>query len=528
MMKLNCRSMMKRLAAGVLAAGCALGFSACGDTKPEASVTTEDKPYLISEKPLELSLFYLNYGSTFDENNKVFQKAKEMTNVSLKSVVSQSSSDAAQALNLMVSSKNIADIVQYVESEPFIEYGNAGAFEDLNPLIDQYAPNIKKFFDEHPDIKKGAMSSDGKLYFIPRIADGPAAGGWFIRQDWLDKLGLEAPKNAEEFYQVLKAFKEGDPNGNGQADEIPFFSRTSESNDGIWSLLILFNAYRDFYLEDGVIKYGPVEPAYRTAYKEISKWYQEGLIDPEIFTRGNNARDILLENNLGGITHDWFASTAEYNNRLTEKIKGFSFVPMTPPAGPDGVIRETETRAPLSGGGWAMSATNKHKEETMKFFDFWFTEEGRRMANFGIEGECYNMVDGKPVFTDYVLKNPEKSPYTALSDVGAQMYFGYWADFWYEEQWTNEIALKGINEYVDNGYFTEQIPQFMMPDDISDKIQELSAQITAYNKEMTQKWLVSGLSVDASWDDYVANMKKLGVEEYTALMNQAYQDYKSR
>ncbi|MBE5039328.1 extracellular solute-binding protein [Ructibacterium gallinarum] len=528
-MKSTYKKMMKRAAVGILAVCCTVGFGGCNQTnETKDSVATEDKPYLISKEPLELSLFYLNYGYTFDEDNEVFQKAKEMTNISLKSVVSQSSSDAAQALNLMISSKNIADIVQYVESEPFIEYGNAGAFEDLNPLIDQYAPNIKKFFEEHPDIKKSAMSSDGKLYFIPMIADGKAAGGWFIRQDWLDKLGLQTPKNAEEFYAVMKAFKEQDPNGNGQADEIPYFSRTSEGNDGIWSMLILFNAYKDFYLDNGEIKYGPIQPEYKEAYKQIARWYQEGLIDPEIFTRGNNARDVLLENNLGGITHDWFASTAEYNNRLPETIEGFAFVPMTPPAGPDGVIRETETRQPLSGGGWGMSTTNKHKEETMKFFDFWFTEEGRRMANFGIEGKSYNMVDGKPVFTDFVLHNPELSPYSALSELGAQMYFGYWADFWYEEQWTNEIALKGIDEYVNNNYYTEQIPQFMIPDDIADTMQELSTQIETYNRETTQKWMLSGLDVEASWDDYIANMEKLGVEEYVKLMNQAYKDYLNR
>lgn len=104
-MKFNYRSMMKRLAAGILTITCAAGFSGCRKAGTEAGVSSEDKPYLISEKPLELSLFYLNYGYTFDDSNKVFQKVKEMTNVSLKSVVSQSSSDAAQALNLMISSK---------------------------------------------------------------------------------------------------------------------------------------------------------------------------------------------------------------------------------------------------------------------------------------------------------------------------------------------------------------------------------------------------------------------------------------
>lgn len=525
-----CRRGWRRVLALAVAVGCVWCSTGCQDEQASSHSAAEDSPYLASEEPLELSLFYLNSGYTFDEGNEVFQRAAELTNVSLKSVISQSSSDAEQAFNLMISSKNLADIVQYEDMDAFIKYGNEGAFEDLNPLIEQYAPHIKQFFDENPEIKKMVTSPEGKLYFIPQIPDGEASKGWFIRQDWLDKLGLSAPTTSEEFYQVMKAFKEQDPNGNGQADEIPYFSRDAGAGyeNSVSDLLMMFNAYKDFYIKNGTLEYGPIQPEYRDAYKEISKWYQEGLIDQEIYTRGNKARNELLAGNTGGITHDWFASTAEFNDRLPATIENFSFVPFTPPKGPDGVIREAAKRAVISGSGWAISTSNQHKEETMKFFDFWFTEEGRRMENFGIEGKHYTMQDGRPVLTDLVLNNPDMTPFDVLSEAGAQMNFGYQQDFWYEEQWTNDIAMQGVREYEENNYFIEQVPSFSKPDDIAERLQELARQIETYNQETTQKWVLGGLDVDASWDEYIETMQTLGVEEYVSLMQQAYEDYKAK
>ena len=93
--------------------------------------------------------------------------------------------------------------------------------------MEKYAPNIKAYFDENPDQRKALEWIDGKIYYIPCIGDGDVSMGWFIREDWLDNLGLEMPKNVDEYYNVLKAFKTQDPNGNGIDDEIPYFNRNA-------------------------------------------------------------------------------------------------------------------------------------------------------------------------------------------------------------------------------------------------------------------------------------------------------------
>ena len=95
----------------------------------------------------------------------------------------------------------------------------------MNDLIEEHAPNLKKFFDEKPHIKSAISAADGNMYYIPYLPDGKYGRAYFIRYDWLDALELDVPETVDEFEAVLRAFKTQDPNGNGEADEVPYFAR---------------------------------------------------------------------------------------------------------------------------------------------------------------------------------------------------------------------------------------------------------------------------------------------------------------
>ena len=83
------------------------------------------------------------------------------------------------------------------------KYAFQGAFVKLDEYLEEYAPNITKYLNDHPEKKANITSADGHIYIIPRFEDGDTAQGWYIRQDWLDKLGLEQPKTVDEYYKVL-------------------------------------------------------------------------------------------------------------------------------------------------------------------------------------------------------------------------------------------------------------------------------------------------------------------------------------
>jgi putative aldouronate transport system substrate-binding protein len=459
----------------------------------------------------------------FKDDYPVILKAEEITNIHLKGTLPQSASDANSAFNAMISSGKLADIIHKPGRREFYKYGMEGAFTPLNDLIDNYAPNIKKFLEERPDVKTFMTAGDGNMYFIPHIPDGVAAKGWFIRQDWLDKLNLSAPKNIDGMYNVMKAFKESDPNGNGVPDEVPYFNKeaTASYETAIDDLYIFWNTTKNFKANNGKVVFGPLEESFKEGTKTIAKWYKEELIDSEIYTRGGNARDMMLGNNIGGITHDWFASTSDFNNKLEAKIEGFKFYPFAPPAGYDGKIRESTRRDSISDEGWAISSSNQHPVETIKYFDFWFSGEGRRLMNFGIEGEDYTIVDGKPLFNDSILHG-DKAANTLLGERGAQLRIGVYQDFEYERQWTNPIALIGIEEYTAGNYFAEQFPNLNFTEEEQTENDKIMKDIYTMRDEMIQQWILGVKDVDATYDAFAANVKRLGIDRATEIQQAAY------
>ena len=481
----------------------------------------------IVEEPLELSIhLHFKRATAYDENWPVEQAAREMTNIHLKNATVGSNTDnSEEAFNLLLASGDIPDIVGTSRIKEYVnQYGPEGAFQPLNDLIEEHAPNLKAFLDDRPELRAAITSADGNIYYVPYFPDGKYGRAYFIRQDWLDKLGLETPETVAEVKTVLEAFRDGDPNGNGLKDEVPYFARQWEE---AVRLVTLFDGrtsgsdtYHDFMVEDGQIKHPYATEGYRDGIKNLAEWYAEGLVDSEVFTRGSSARDFLLSENLGGMTHDWFASTSGYN-RLSSEIDGFAFKAFAPPASPSGRRLAEHRRIPVKPDGWAMGFGNEHPVETIKYFDFYFAEEGRRLANFGVEGQQYEMVDGEPKFTQEFL---DGGPVNAqLYQVGGQLVArGFPQDYNYEIQWTNEIALEGIALYDEGDYLTDQFLGVSMNTDEQKTFDKSWSSIRTYMLERQQAWILGTGDVEADWDDYMATLEGMGLNDVLGVMQSAY------
>jgi len=366
----------------------------------------------------------------------------------------------------------------------------------LNDLIEEHAPNIKAFFDEYPDRRAAATSADGNLYYIPYLPDGKYGRAYFMRQDWLEALDLEEPQNVEELHSVLTAFRNDDPNGNGEKDEVPFFARHWEE---VLRLVTLWDgrssgsdSYHEFLVDDGKIQHGYAGEGYREGIK-----------------------------NIAGMTHDWFASTSGYNVSLKEKIDGFTFKAFPPPESISGVRMEEHRRIPVKPDGWAIGHTNEHQVETIKYFDFWFTEKGRNLQNFGVEGKTWTMVDGKPTFTEAVLTN-DTPVNSQLYQEGAQIQRGYFQDYEYERQWSNSVALEGIDLYEQGDYLIDQFLGVAMNEDEQKVYDKHWDSIRTYMLERQQAWILGTGDIEAEWDEYVETIDEMGFSDVVKVMQSAY------
>ena len=310
-----------RIAALLAATSLVLG----GTGARVAKAAENESSFICSEKPIELTA-HIHWGTYVLDDEKwiITKKAAEMTNVSLHGTASPMQTDSTEAFNLMISGKKIPDIVA-ADRKLILQYGVEGAFMPLNDLIETCAPNFKKVLDANPDIRSAITAEDGNIYQIPFVYESLVSEAWMIRQDWLDKVGMEAPTTVDEMHDVLTAFVNNDPNGNGVKDEVGYFTRLGNSGGtnvlkGVFSLFGVQDAWH--INKDGKVAIGLYTDGYKEAVKSVSQWYKEGLIDQEIFTRGSNARDILFPENNGGVIFDWIPSCTAFNTKLQEVVPG--------------------------------------------------------------------------------------------------------------------------------------------------------------------------------------------------------------
>ena len=432
-----------------------------------------------------------------------------------------------EQFNLIMASGNLPDVMAFYEGQGGFssvnKFGSQGAFLPLEDLITQHAPNLKKALLDDQAVKEALIASDGHIYYIPMLSALNAARGWFIRYDWLQAVDKQVPTTTEELYDVLVAFRDGDPNGNGIKDEIPmiFRRRGDDAFYNLGALAYAFDADPEWVVRDGKVAYGPVEKQYQDYLAYIAKLYAEGLIDQEILTRPGNPRSDLFGKDVAGCIHDWFASTATLNDTLTDEIPGFDLRHFAPPVG---TASEPYTRIQMSkvraDGGWSISHSNPDPIATIKMMDYLFSPEGSKLMNFGVEGDTYTMQEGSPVYTAKITNNPERGFHEALVLNGMQWKIGLQQDIAYEKQFANAIATDARLDYMEN-YIIEEFPVLSFTEEEQMLLNDKYSQIKLYTAEMSAKALVGGIA-PSEYDKVFSRLNTMGLKEVQAVYQAAY------
>lgn len=222
---------------------------------------------------------------------------KENMNIDIKVKWQAASSDYSQKLNLAIASNDLPDILVVGESE-FKKLIKSDLIEDLTPYYETYASDTIKDNIDKTDGKAIANASvDGKMYGLPTVqAEADGYNLMWIRQDWLDELGLEAPTTVEELETVAKAFVDNNMGGEntvgilGPTINNRLYNDFLSSSNNMNNLDGIFQAYKSwpgFWVEDedGNTVYGSTTPETKEALAELQKMYADGILDQELGVR---------------------------------------------------------------------------------------------------------------------------------------------------------------------------------------------------------------------------------------------------
>lgn len=244
-------------------------------------------------------------------DNQYTRHVKENLNIEVEHAFTASPSNYDQKVSLAIASNDLPDamVVGPVELRQLVE---ADQIADLTEIYENYAsPAIKEIIDSSNGLAMENVTFDGRIMAIPNSqASADGVHNLWIRQDWLDNLGLEPPETVEDLKEVARAFVEEDPDGNGQDDTIglagpdtsgKLYANFIESTnnlygfDGIFSAL---HAYPGYWIEgdDGEAVYGSILPETKEALAALRDMYSEGLIDPEMGVREDSGESIISGN----------------------------------------------------------------------------------------------------------------------------------------------------------------------------------------------------------------------------------------
>lgn len=285
---------MKRLAALALALVMSLSLVACGKTG-SGSQSGEEKITLTIGIPQKINVLEW-------DDNEFTKWLEEETGYELEFKHFASGGVKSQLTTMMAGGERLPDLILNVTlwTEERDQFGADGYFVDLNTYLqdEEFMANYswdeefeKNLSDDLKDmIKLTSYDIEGHMYAFPNIASpeggGTAGHGVFINKVWLDKLGLEMPTNLDELKEVATAFMTQDPNGNGQADEIPILSRVSDSSQQNVVQWIMENYSLGIMYPYGVdannkIFMPMLADEYREGLKKVNEFYEAGLL-PEL------------------------------------------------------------------------------------------------------------------------------------------------------------------------------------------------------------------------------------------------------
>jgi len=320
-----------------------------------------------------------------------------------------------ETYNLMFASGDVYDLIYTTDLTIFKRFGAQGALLPVEPLLEQYGDEVSRIVTEDAWT---AVTMDGKKLAIPvppysKYEDIDLGFGFLARQDWMDQLGLQAPKNLEELYTFLKTIKEKDPSGKGT---IPYVAAAGNNGNPLDGLDVITAAFGMSGISNlavpFVVKDGQLVDAQDLYLKDmltyLNKLYSEGLIDNEYLFNKTQQVTEKMTSGKGASTFAGYWDPAGYLTGLskTDPDAKLSFLPTV--QGNEGQ-QGYSMPAPVS-NFYIIPKNAKNANEAVDLLNSYLKDKDlQKYVNYGEEGVHYEMVQNvltpiKPAYDQIIYK----------------------------------------------------------------------------------------------------------------------------
>lgn len=273
------------------------------------------------------------------------------------------------------------------------KYSREGAFVDVSKYLKDYAPTINSELEKYPVQKALNVAADGKIYTLPSKTPRSDYTNYDhylnINKTWLDNLGLEVPKTADEFLAVMKAFRDDDPNGNNQKDEIPF---------GLWNwgagwILSFWGSHVGAGNLAVDLNHKVYFPLTTSNAKAACQWWYDFLNEPGLMDGGivgqnksgswTEFRTHIAKGNVGCFQWSYLGA----DNFPAELLKDFVAIPYPTANFKNSSLKLSASCQPYNSvpqrGKIIITKACTSVPALLRYFDYLFTDDGIMVGNYG-------------------------------------------------------------------------------------------------------------------------------------------------
>ncbi|OON93290.1 MAG: hypothetical protein ATN31_06625 [Candidatus Epulonipiscioides saccharophilum] len=471
--------------------------------------------------------------SSTKEEKHIIPIFEEATNVIIE--FEDVSTNINEKLNLLFAAgQGLPDIFFCWPSESTVANNTTHLFEFTEEILREYAPNITEQIEANvPEGLNALRKADGKIYSLPtgvyaEIANS-ASGVPLIRVDWLEAVGMEMPTTTDELYEVLKAFKTQDPNGNGKDDEIPLAFCQSDwaakqfSFAGPWgiagkSVNDIDNYYRVF---DGVVTPMLNQDNFKDYLRFLHKLASEELLDIEGFSLTQAQYKARQNEGVIGMLSTWAADDPAV----------WQPIPVLKAPGYEGqqVKHGQKGLRTANMNGFMISKSSQHALVALRAWDYLHSDPDlKRIMRDGNPGFLWEKnEDGTATvltpesFPDGIVNNTELNNTIAFRSMSPAMFGDDIAkpDMTAEKLSNDALRYQYVEMY--EPYFpTEFLPERPKPADKITEISFLQTELEAYVNGFFANSVLNGLS-DEQWEEHLKQLDNVQYPEWIQLQ----QDY---
>ena len=529
-----------------------------GETTYDENGVSPEGTFPIVEEPITLTVMFPSQTAIPDIAENSFTKEyEELTGIHIEWQEVPSDS-LADRVNISLSSGDMPDIYLScgVSLSQQQAYGPQGAFVPLNDYIEQYGEVFQKIEENVPGVADTLTMGDGNIYALPYIEKCVHCEGsskLWINTKWLDALDMEPPTTVDEFEDMLRRFKEEDPNGNGEADEIPLLTyeggwHSNAMSGWLTNPFVYTSPDNNYvYLDGDEIKLSYMQDGWKEAMIWLNKLYEEGLYyDQSLVINYDQARQLCAAD---GTTEDVGCFTGGTPDLPGADVSQWGpYVALAPIEGPNGRVATWMPYSQITPTAFVITSACENPAAAFRWGVEQYNKDINYRKTFGVEGENWKYVtpgeDDVPAdAADFNTGDPaEIAPFIdgvgwgdeqdyCWRGLGLRCDTGDYKDLRYAQVQSGdydtnmEHRLSVDTQEQMEPYYPDMeicVPTLVYTEEQSATLANTESVVISYVEEMAAAFITGTSDPEADWDAYLNELSVKGVDQLLEIYQAAY------